>query len=101
MDELDTTSSRVAAWIKALDEELLERAAAVRLAVLAPLAGQHLLLVGPPGTAKTMLAKRVTELCDARLFSTLLTKFSTPEDVFGPLSLPQLEKGTYERLTDG
>ncbi len=101
MDELDTTSSRVAAWIKALDEELLERAAAVRLAVLAPLAGQHLLLVGPPGTAKTMLAKRVTEMYDARLFSTLLTKFSTPEDVFGPLSLPQLEKGIYERLTDG
>ncbi|CAN5343505.1 hypothetical protein BH09MYX1_BH09MYX1_06150 [soil metagenome] len=101
MDERDETAKRVVAWIEALDDELLERAAAVRLGVLAPLAGQHLLLVGPPGTAKTMLAKRITEMYDARLFSTLLTKFSTPEDVFGPLSLPQLEHGIYERLTEG
>ena len=89
------------AWIEALDAEFLERSAAVRLAVLAPIAGQHLLLLGPPGTAKTMLARRITEMFDARLFSTLLTKFSTPEDVFGPLSLPELEKGVYQRLTEG
>jgi MoxR-like ATPase len=98
---MDDVARRVIAWIEALDGELLERSAAIRLAVLAPLAGQHLLLVGPPGTAKTMLARRVTDMFDARLFSTLLTKFSTPEDVFGPLSLPELEKGVYARLIEG
>ena len=94
-------TSRLRAWIDALDAEFLERAAAVRLAVIAPAAGQHLLLVGPPGTAKTMLAQRITEMWSGKLFSTLLTKFSTPEDVFGPLSLPALERGVYARLVEG
>lgn len=94
-------ASRVRAWIDALDAEFLERAAAVRLAAIAPVAGQHLLLVGPPGTAKTMLARRITEMWSGKLFSTLLTKFSTPEDVFGPLSLPALERGVYARLVEG
>ncbi len=89
------------AWLAALDARFLEREVALRLAVLAPLAGHHVLLLGPPGTAKTMLAERIAKMFHGRLFHTLLTKFSTPEDVFGPLSLPQLEKGVWERLTEG
>ncbi len=90
----------IALWLSALDQRFLEREVASRLAVLAPLSGHHLLLLGPPGTAKTMLAERVADMFDGRLFHTLLTKFSTPEDVFGPLSLPQLERGVYERITE-
>jgi MoxR-like ATPase len=60
---------------------------------------QHILLLGPPGTAKSLLARQLCSALDARYFEWLLTKFTTPEEVFGPVDLPALEAGRYERVT--
>ena len=85
-----------------LDRNLLERDVPVRLLLLAALAGEHVLLVGPPGTAKSELARRLHgAFVDAPYFERLLTRFSVPEELFGPLSLKALEQDRYERLIDG
>jgi len=85
-----------------LKSRYLERDEVIEGAVCALITGNHLLLIGPPGTAKSQLAN---ELCGkingARYFQWLLTKFTTPEELFGAVSLKGLENDEYRRVTGG
>ena len=74
----------------------LERAELIDGALVALLAAQHVLVIGPPGTAKSMLADEVCRrLTGARYFQWLLTRFTTPEELFGAVSLRALEEDDY------
>lgn len=81
-----------------LNAQFLEREAEVEAILSAVLAKQHTLLIGPAGTGKSALASELHRciewLC---YFQWLLTKFSMPEEVFGPLSLAGLERDEYVR----
>ena len=102
MEPIPPSAPRLAALLGGLTDGLLERDTAARLMLLAALAQEHVLLIGPPGTAKSELARRLHRSLDGvRYFERLLTRFSTPEDLFGPISLKSLEDDRYERLTEG
>lgn len=95
-------TEKLRSLIAALDRSFLERRTQTRLALLTLLAGQHVLLLGPPGTAKSLLAR---SLCgafeDARYFEYLLSRFTHPDELFGPVSIPGLKEEDYRRLTEG
>jgi len=79
--------------------QFLEREEQVRGLLVALVSRQHLLLIGPPGTAKSALASAVVaRLSGAAIFSWLMTRFTTPEELFGPVSLAGLEHDEYRRL---
>lgn len=84
---------------------LVEREEAIKTALLTVLSGENLVLIGPPGTGKSMIARRIAEILethqDAGYFEYLLTKFSTPEEIFGPLSITELKADRFKRNTTG
>jgi MoxR-like ATPase len=85
-----------------LASALIERDGEIDLVLTALIAGEHPLLVGPPGTGKSLLLDSLmTWLSGAKRFTILFTKFSTPEEVFGPISVQGLKADQYRRVTTG
>jgi len=92
--------------LQALQSELnsiiIERETQIEGSLAALLSGAHVLFLGPPGTAKSLLTNILCKaLDDSQYFSWLLTKFSTPEELFGAFSLKGLQNDEYRRITAG
>jgi MoxR-like ATPase len=99
---MGTMKEQLETLMKELNVNFKERENEVSGALLALIAGEHVLLLGPPGTAKSLLARIVCGCVeDGKFFYYLLTRFTTPEEVFGPLSLAELQKDRFHRKIDG
>ena len=86
---------------KDLADQFYLRSEAVDVLALGAVCHEHTLLLGPPGTAKTDLVSRFAALVDAPRFHYLLTRFTEPAELFGPMDLSRFQAGEYHVRTDG
>jgi len=97
----DSLPLRLAQLARALQERFLGKDEVIRLLIIASIAGEHAVLIGPPGTAKSALIRTFARMLDANYFEYLLTRFTEPNEIFGPVDIGAFREGRYERRTEG
>ena len=98
-----TPKERVTSLLEKAGKGILEKKQILALSLLASVAGESIFLLGPPGTAKSMIARRLKLMFrEQRSFEYLMSRFSTPDEIFGPVSIQKLkDEDCYERKVDG
>lgn len=96
------TRAKVEHILEALCERLYEREEPVKLALLSAVAGESIFLLGVPGIGKSLVARQLKyAFRDGKSFEYLMSKFSTPDEIFGPISIKKLkEEDKFERKTE-
>jgi MoxR-like ATPase len=97
----DTLPARLGRLARSLQDRYLGKDEVIRLLIVAAIAGEHAVLIGPPGTAKSALIRTFARLMHARYFEYLLTRFTEPNEIFGPVDITAFREGRYERRTEG
>ena len=100
-----TLREKIEKNLEILNNGLVGKEKVMKLGLLSILSGENMILVGPPGTAKSEISRRLREILadsgNETYFEYLFTKFTTPEEIFGPLSIKQLQNDKFERNTEG
>src|SRR6188474_3063477 len=94
-------SASLRAVIAATTKGLVEREALVEMVALSAVAEEHVLVIGPPGTAKSEAVRRMARATGGRPFEYLIGRFTEPSEIFGPIDLRRLREGVVETETAG
>ncbi|QDE93471.1 AAA family ATPase [Myxococcus xanthus] len=97
----EAAASAVRDALSSAGRGLVEREAMVELVALSAVAGEHLLVIGPPGTAKSEAVRRTARVLGGSYFEYLLGRFTEPSELFGPVDLRKLREGIVETETQG
>lgn len=99
----ENIQKRIKQLIRAIGEGIWEKERILAMGVLCGISEESLFLLGPPGTGKSMVARRLKEIfAGGTSFEYLMSRFSTPDEIFGPVSIRKLkDEDCYERSTDG
>ena len=97
------TEEQLKQLMKVLSQGVFEKEHVLAMALLSAIAGESIFLLGPPGTAKSLVARRLKlAFKDGNAFEYLMSRFSTPDEIFGPVSISLLKnEDRYERVVDG
>jgi len=96
--ELWTSVNRIQQLLTAINQGVYEKDTELGLSLLAALAGESV-FAGSSGVAKSMVARRLkAAFKGAKAFEYLMSRFSTPDEIFGPISINRLKEfDKYER----
>jgi MoxR-like ATPase len=94
-------SRRLQDGARQLQAQFLGKEEIIRLLFISAVAGEHLVMVGPPGTAKSALLRSFAEVIEAQYFDYLLTRFTEPNEIFGPVDIQAFRAGSYRRRVQG
>ncbi len=102
--KLGSESARLGAQFqevaRTLNAHFLDKQEIIRLLIISAIAGEHMVLIGPPGTAKSAIIRMFARLLDARYFEYLLTRFTEPNELFGPVDIKEFREGRYVRRSE-
>ncbi len=97
---LEQLAGRLQEAARILDRRFLDKQEIIRLLVICTIAGEHMVIVGPPGTAKSAIIRLFARLIDASYFEYLLTRFTEPNELFGPVDMTAFREGEYRRRVE-
>jgi MoxR-like ATPase len=96
-NSIEIARERLIAVENALNNTVVGHEDFVKALMLGVVAGEHIVVIGPPGTAKSYAVRSFAQLLNAKFYSYLLTKFTSYDELFGAIDVAALAKGEFRR----
>lgn len=101
MEKQKRLKDKIEKLLSILNEGLIGKEKIIRLGMLAVLSGENMILIGPPGTAKSEISRRFNKIFEEEsYFEYLLTKFTTPEEILGLFPLRNSRKINLKEIRE-
>src|SRR6185295_10036296 len=101
MNATEITARLVAEALAPMKQSFVGKDEIIDLMGICLIGGENLFILGPPGTAKSALVHQLAARLEGRTFDYLLTRFTEPNELFGPFDIRKLREGELQTNTEG